>query len=97
MPTVTTSRSLSTQTPLLGKEHFLFPAGDPSEAELELIRTRKPERPVLSVTMGDGSTRRVWCTFGEQQIDIDPFSEPGASVAVQMALLLDVLADSSAD
>lgn len=28
--------------------------------------------------MGDGSTRRLWCTFGPQQIDIDPFSIPGA-------------------
>jgi sucrose phosphorylase len=54
-----------------------WPGGDPSEEDLEKIRTRKPERPVLEVTMGDGSTRRVWCTFGAQQIDIDPFSVPG--------------------
>lgn len=52
-------------------------AGDPSEEDLLKIRTRKAEAPVLEVTMGDGSTRRVWCTFGPQQIDINPFSEPG--------------------
>lgn len=56
----------------------LHDAGDPSEHDLQLIRTRKPERPVLTVTMGDDSTRRVWCTFGRQQIDINPFSAPGA-------------------
>ena len=33
---------------------------------------------MLTVTMADGSTRRVWCTFGAQQIDINPFSVPGA-------------------
>lgn len=59
-----------------------WPGGDPSEADLELIRTRKPERPVLEVTMKDGSTRRVWCTFGPQQIDIDAFSKPGKKFVV---------------
>ena len=52
--------------------------GDPSEEDLIKIRTRKPERPVIEVTLHDGSTRRLWCTFGPQQIDIDPFSKPGA-------------------
>jgi hypothetical protein len=36
---------------------------------------------VLTVTMGDGSTRRVWCTFGPQQIDINPFSAPGGGLS----------------
>ncbi len=53
--------------------------GDPSEEDLIKIRTRKPERPVIEVNMHDGSTRRLWCTFGPQQIDIDPFSKPGVS------------------
>lgn len=55
-------------------------AGDPNEEDLRAIRTRKAEAPVLSVTMADGSTRRVWCTFGPQQIDINPFSAPGAAM-----------------
>ena len=32
---------------------------------------------MLTVDMGDGSKKRVWCTFGAQQIDIDPFSASG--------------------
>lgn len=54
--------------------------GDPNEEDLLRIRTRKAEAPVLTVTMGDGSTRRVWCTFGPQQIDINPFSAPGGGL-----------------
>ncbi len=27
--------------------------------------------------MKDGSKKKLWCTFGAQQIDIDPFSKPG--------------------
>ena len=51
--------------------------GRPSENDLDLIRTRKPEQPFIETEMGDGSKRRLWCTFGPQQIDIDPFSVPG--------------------
>ena len=42
-----------------------------------MIRTRKPEAPVIEVKCNDGSVHRLWCTFGEQQIDIDPFSASG--------------------
>lgn len=54
-------------------------SGDPSEEDLLRIRTRKAEAPVLDVTMADDSHRRVWCTFGPQQIDINPFSAPGTA------------------
>lgn len=53
-------------------------AGDPEQKDLELIRTRKPEAPVIEVTLKDGSKQRLWCTFGSQQIDINPFSPSGA-------------------
>ena len=51
--------------------------GDPSPDQLAMIRTRKPEAPVIDVKCDDGSLHRLWCTFGEQQIDIDPFSASG--------------------
>lgn len=54
-------------------------AGEPTDEQLQLIRTRKPEAPVIEVEMGDGSKKKLWCTFGPQQIDIDPFSKPGSA------------------
>ncbi len=51
--------------------------GDPSPDQLAMIRTRKPEAPVIEVKCNDGFVHRLWCTFGEQQIDIDPFSASG--------------------
>lgn len=51
--------------------------GEPTDDQLQKIRTRKPEAPVIEVDMKDGSKKKLWCTFGAQQIDIDPFSKPG--------------------
>ena len=51
--------------------------GRPTQEDLELIRTRKPEEPKLEITLKDGSKRNVWCTFGPQQIDIDVSSPSG--------------------
>lgn len=51
--------------------------GEPTDEQLQLIRTRKPEAPVIEVDMKDGSKKRLWCTFGPQQIDINPFSKSG--------------------
>ena len=56
--------------------------GEPTDEQLQLIRTRKPEAPVIEVEMGDGSKKKLWCTFGPQQIDIDPFSKPGETAQV---------------
>lgn len=51
--------------------------GEPTDEQLQLIRTRKPEAPVIEVEMKDGSKKKLWCTFGPQQIDINPFTKPG--------------------
>ncbi len=53
--------------------------GEPTDEQLQLIRTRKPEAPVIEVDMKDGSKKKLWCTFGAQQIDIDPFTKPGTA------------------
>jgi len=52
-------------------------SGKPDDEDLERIRTRKPEPPMIEVTLQDGSKRQLWCTFGPQQIDLDPFSSSG--------------------
>lgn len=58
----------------------LWLVGRPNEKDLDMIRTRKPEQPYIEAKMGDGTTRKLWCTFGPQQIDIDPFSVPGKAL-----------------
>ena len=47
---------------------------------------------MIEVQLEDGSTRRLWCTFGPQQIDINPFSEPGLSLLRFGSLLCRFLA-----
>ncbi|MGL5295699.1 MAG: sucrose phosphorylase [Culicoidibacterales bacterium] len=48
-----------------------WPNGEPTQAEVELIYKRKPRAPYVDVTFADGTTDKVWCTFDEQQIDLD--------------------------
>ena len=48
-----------------GSSASVLGAGAPDRADLERIRTRKPEAPMIEVTLKDGSHRKLWCTFGE--------------------------------
>ncbi|ASA24043.1 sucrose phosphorylase [Paenibacillus donghaensis] len=52
-----------------------WPGGEPTEADVDLIYKRKPRAPYVEVTFKDGSTEKVWCTFDEQQIDLDVTTE----------------------
>lgn len=54
----------------------LYPNGVPKE-DRDRIYTRKPRDPWIPVTFNDGSVRDTWCTFTEEQIDIDVFSDTG--------------------
>ena len=36
-----------------------------------------PLQKNFQVTLKSGEKRKLWCTFGPEQIDINPFSEPG--------------------
>lgn len=52
-----------------------WPGGEPTQADVDLIYKRKPRAPYVEVTFKDGSTEKVWCTFDEQQIDLDVTTE----------------------
>lgn len=39
--------------------------------DLAKIHIRKEKEPFREVRLADGSTRRVWCTFTEKQVDLD--------------------------
>jgi sucrose phosphorylase len=45
--------------------------GEPTEQEVDLIYKRKPRAPYLEVEFADGSTEKVWCTFAEEQVDLN--------------------------
>ncbi|MGT2785731.1 sucrose phosphorylase [Streptococcus merionis] len=48
-----------------------WPNGEPTQADIDLIYKRKPRAPYRIATFADGSTEKVWCTFDEEQIDLD--------------------------
>jgi sucrose phosphorylase len=53
------------------------PDGEFTKEELAKIYTRKPRAPWIDIHHKDGTPRSVWCTFSEEQIDLDVISETG--------------------
>lgn len=49
--------------------------GEPTEEQVDLIYKRKPRAPYIDADFADGSSEKVWCTFGEEQIDLNVESE----------------------
>ena len=45
--------------------------GEPTKAQTDLIYKRKPRAPYVEADFADGSTEKIWCTFCEEQIDLD--------------------------
>jgi sucrose phosphorylase len=45
--------------------------GRPAPEDLELLYRRKDGEPYQRVTFRDGETRKLWCTFTDEQLDID--------------------------
>jgi len=54
-----------------------WPDGAPSKEDLERIYTRKPRPPYVEVTFEDGTVEKIWCTFGEEQIDLNVDTDTG--------------------
>ena len=45
--------------------------GEPTQEQVDLIYKRKPRAPYIEAEFADGSKEKVWCTFCEEQIDLD--------------------------
>ena len=45
--------------------------GEPTQEQVDLIYKRKPRAPYIEAEFVDGSKEKVWCTFCEEQIDLD--------------------------
>jgi sucrose phosphorylase len=44
---------------------------EPTQEQLDRIYKRKPRDPCVEVQFEDGATEKLWCTFDEEQIDLD--------------------------
>lgn len=51
--------------------------GEPTQAQVDAIYKRKPRAPYVVAGFADGTQEKVWCTFGEEQIDLNLASETG--------------------
>ncbi len=49
--------------------------GEPTKEQVDAIYKRKPRAPYVEAEFADGSLEKVWCTFDEEQIDINCKSE----------------------
>ncbi len=45
--------------------------GEPTPEQVDKIYKRKPKAPYVDLEFADGTTEKIWCTFGEEQIDLD--------------------------
>ncbi len=49
--------------------------GEPTAEQVDAIYKRKPRAPYVEAHFADGTAEKVWCTFDEEQIDINCKSE----------------------
>lgn len=49
--------------------------GEPKEEQVDKIYKRKPRAPYIEAEFKDGTKEKVWCTFCEEQIDLDVTKE----------------------
>lgn len=45
--------------------------GEPTDEQVDKIYKRKPRAPYVDAKFADGTQEKVWCTFDEEQIDIN--------------------------
>ena len=48
-----------------------WPQGEPTEEEVTMLNKRKPHAPCVDIELADGTTEKIWCTFSEEQMDLD--------------------------
>ena len=49
--------------------------GEPTQEQIDKIYKRKPRAPFIEAEFKDGTKEKVWCTFCEEQIDLDVTKE----------------------
>lgn len=54
-----------------------WPGGEPTQAQVDAIYKRKPRAPYVTAAFQDGTEEKVWCTFSDEQVDLNCESEGG--------------------
>ncbi|HEX3027180.1 MAG TPA: sucrose phosphorylase, partial [Clostridia bacterium] len=52
-----------------------WPGGDATQEDIDRIYKRKPRPPYMEAEFANGTREKVWCTFDEEQIDLNLPSE----------------------
>lgn len=52
-----------------------WPGGEPSKEDIDRIYKRKPRAPYIETEFADGTKEKIWCTFAEEQIDLNLATE----------------------
>lgn len=50
-------------------------SGEPTAEQTDIIYKRKPRAPYIEAKFADGTSEKIWCTFCEEQIDLDVTKE----------------------
>lgn len=48
-----------------------WPGGEPSQKQVDKLNKRKPCAPCEEIMFQDGTTEKIWCTFDDEQMDLD--------------------------
>lgn len=48
-----------------------WPGGEPTGEQIDLIYKRKPRAPYIDICFGDGHSEKLWCTFSDEQVDLN--------------------------
>lgn len=48
-----------------------WPGGEPTQEQVDLLNKRKPCAPCEEIAFKDGTTEKIWCTFDDEQMDLD--------------------------
>ena len=52
-----------------------WPSGEPTEEDVRRLNKRKPHAPCVEIAFADGTKEKIWCTFSEEQMDLNLESE----------------------
>lgn len=48
-----------------------WPGGEPTQAQVDMLNKRKPCAPCEDIAFADGTREKIWCTFDDEQMDLD--------------------------
>ncbi len=48
-----------------------WPDGEPTQQQVDMLNKRKPYAPCEEIAFADGTTEKIWCTFDNEQMDLN--------------------------